>query len=593
MISVRDDYSRLRIQIIFIVLGVYGASLLFFFGFNLLAFPEKLYLIPYRARWTFINTFIQFVDTLIPVQCAAILSLCTFIPPPTPSIGRENNDGSSAKLISTSLAVFIALGVIFVVANEGLVPSLRGKLSGWRYQTEVARNYLHMAEDAKRSGKLKQGEAYLIYYLTIDPGSRHADSELREIRKQMGSQTDQSDGVETDRSYRLSELTPGEFMRKAKDSEDEEDYITAYYYAKLAVAGSRPGTRDHIELQEHATRIWDKLSSLTDNREDLESRWRFEVKTVAFNDLSSQDVTAIPRAYYTFRMLLDSDPTDAEARRYLEETRKKLRKIAFFTDEVAEIGIMPGVTDVFFVNSAADDPYTELVSFGKIIATGNGTYVQDIEVIRFEKGGGLECHFTASYGKIMTDKEGRLSVFLRGAHPEFPAGGMLPLVVVGPEDFACPEIVPIQINPAQTVPLSGGEWRFSELGLRRLWRNLDTLTALGYREEPLQIEILFKIGSLFGFLILSIASLALGWKFRSPDGLPPILTLAILPVFPFACYFIAEVYLYLHRLLIGTALLAWGFGIAAAALLAIEIILLFAATVLLAGTTKVRGESAA
>ena len=399
----------------------------------------------------------------------------------------------------------------------------------------------------------------------------------------MGSQSTQSQVPSSDRAYHLTELSPEEFLRKARIAEGDEDYFTAYYFANLAIAGTRAGSLDQESAQTYAATMWEKLSSLTDNSDDLESRWRFEVKTIGFNDLSSNEAGAISRAYYTFKMLVERDPSDVEARRYLKESTDKLRTLAFFTDEIEEIGLMPGARDILFVNNTSDATYTELVSVGKIITTETGIYAQDIEAIRFRKEGGLDCHFRALFGKIMRNPDGRLSVYMRGVDPDRPDGGMLPSILASAETYECPEIFPLYIDPQAAALLGAAEIPFAELGLHRLWGKADVIAKLGYRKEPLQIEALYRICVSFSILILSIMSLALGWRFRTPNEQPPVITLIILPVLPFACYILVDVYLYAQRLVIGTALLAWGFTASVILLISMELLLLIFAIFLLAG----------
>ena len=583
MNKIRSDYARLQIQIFIFVLILYGISLLFFFGYSLLAFPEKQYLLPYRGRWTFIHTFILFVRTLIPVQCAAILCTCTFIPRPSPAIGGRETGVSSTRLVSSTLLVFISLTAIFIVFQEGLIPGLEARLSRWRYQTEIARNYLELAQTAKRNKEYKQGEAYLTYYLSVDPGSSYAERELGEIRKQMGSLPDQNDSGLGERRSRSSELTVDKLIGLAKHSEQEEDYFTAYYYANLALSVARVGSEERALAGTYANSVWEKLSSYTDDSDELEKRWRFEVKTIGFNDLSSSDAAAITRAYYTFKMLADLEPSDAEARRYLLESAEKLRKVAFFTDEVEDIRIMPGIRDALFLNRRSETNQTELVSIGKIIAADSGIYVQDIEVVMFDSEGNIRCHFSALFGKVMVGPEGTPSVYMRGIDPDQPDGGMLPMMYSETGDVECPEVLPLQIDLQTTGPLVTAGKPYNELGLRGMWGRENLLAELGYRKEPIQVEMLYRVSVLFSFLVLSIASMAFGWRLKTENGLPPIITLVILPVLPFACYVITEAYLYFHRLVIGVLLLAWDFAIAGILLIALELILLVVATFLLAG----------
>ena len=83
-----------------------------------------------------------------------------------------------------------------------------------------------------------------------------------------------------------------------------------------------------------------------------------------------------------------------------------------------------------------------------------------------------------------------------------------------------------------------------------------------------------RIVSSFGFPILSLIALAIGWRLRPESGIPPMFFMLFIPAFPFLAYFAIKLYEYLHRLIIGSVLLAWGFYPALIVLAVLEFILL-------------------
>jgi hypothetical protein len=125
--------------------------------------------------------------------------------------------------------------------------------------------------------------------------------------------------------------------------------------------------------------------------------------------------------------------------------------------------------------------------------------------------------------------------------------------------------------------------------LNRLWGMWDVVEPYGYTAEPIQIAALMRVAFAFTFVILSLFTLTLGWKLR-PVGTFPILTgIIIIPVFPFAAFFLVRAYEYVLTLLIGSTLLAWGFTPSLIVLIALNFALIvFSIALLAAGLLKSR-----
>ena len=110
--------------------------------------------------------------------------------------------------------------------------------------------------------------------------------------------------------------------------------------------------------------------------------------------------------------------------------------------------------------------------------------------------------------------------------------------------------------------------------LPRLWGMWETLSPYGYPADVIQVEALSRIVSSFGFLILSLVALAIGWRLKPESGIPPVFFMLFIPAFPFLAYFAIRLYEYLHRLIIGSVLLAWGFYPALILLAVLQFLLL-------------------
>ncbi|MBT3275866.1 MAG: hypothetical protein HN368_22145, partial [Spirochaetales bacterium] len=114
----------------------------------------------------------------------------------------------------------------------------------------------------------------------------------------------------------------------------------------------------------------------------------------------------------------------------------------------------------------------------------------------------------------------------------------------------------------------------SSLNFFELWGAWDTAASYGYPSDTIRIETISRLVRPFGFLILSLASIGIGWLLRPESGVPSVFGILFIPAFPFAAYFTVLIYEYLHRVIIGSTLIAWGFIPALIIFLAIEFILI-------------------
>ena len=588
MVAKKDDFALLRDRIIITVLFAYVVSLLFFVGYSLFTFPEKLFLYPFRGRWTVMQAAVYFISTLNPVQCTAILLACSFTAPPVPSVGTGATDPLS-RLIVTTLTVLILFSGVFVGLSEGLLPSLKRSISELENRTVIARNYFELAGKARSDGELSESEAYLTFYLTVDADHPDALAMLADVRRRMDNARGESASRRPIRNARLTELDPAELIERAQAALALEDYYTAYYFADLAKKLSPPGSRNAADTI--AASIQERLSSYQADAAELENKALFQMKTKAFNDLSSNDVELVSRAYYTFLMLTQNHADDPEPRNYLSQSIAKLKQLAYFIDEADYLIAMPGLVDLFFVNSSTEDEYVELVAIGRVIQSDNGTFASDIEVVSFLPDGSIRCRTSAETGKIMQSPNGTLSIYMRGIDPIDSAGTRLPNYSGQDSEAGCGEILSLRPDLGELELVSRSGRNLDSYHLGDLWELGETVSPLGYPADVIQVAVLSRIVSVFGILVLSLLALAIGWRLRSPGGRPPVGGIILIPTFPLIAYFVIEMYEYVHRLIVGASLAIWGFFPSMIILFAIEFVLLAVSILILASqATKIRED---
>lgn len=582
----RDDFSSLRHRITITILIAYALSFLFFGFYSFFTFPEKYFLAPFRLRWSFLQALVYFITTLNPVQCTAVLLACSFTAPPVPSF-RTSPGEAITKLLSSTVVVLIVFGALAIGLNEGLKPYVQANITQLRERTTVARNYFDLAGVKRSEGELRLAEAYLVFYLTMDGKNDSALEMLNDIRKRMDDADITSVTAEPRPRARLAELDAQDLLEKAEKALQAEDYYTAYYFANLAKEISPVGSTNYRFATNVTAAIQDRLSSFQAGAREIEIKSIFEVKTSAYNDLASNDVQLISRAYYTFKTLTERYPEDTEARAFYSESVAKLSTMAYFINEVEDLIAMPGLTELFFVNASSEDGSVEIVSLGTLINTDEGVYAQDIEVVSFGSDGSLLCRLSAETGKIMPGPSGGLALYMRGVDPFSERGTVLPIVVDSIDDDVCGEILPLSLSGLDFEFVSHSGRDLKSYHLNKLYNMMEAVANRGYPEDVIQAAFLARISSAFGIIILSLLALAVGWRLRSPTGRPSIGGIIFIPSFPFIAYFIIQVYEYLHRLAIGAVLIRWDYVVALIVLVVMEFLLL-AASILILTTQSVK-----
>jgi len=132
--------------------------------------------------------------------------------------------------------------------------------------------------------------------------------------------------------------------------------------------------------------------------------------------------------------------------------------------------------------------------------------------------------------------------------------------------------------------LSLGHDALAVLGLAELWRMRTDLGSFGLSREALTVDMAMKLLMPCVFLILSVFSLSLGWAFRARYfGKLSFVAVIMIPLVPLVLSVLSLLYVHAHRVVIGFAVLAFGFTAALVVLAALQVVLLVVALIMLAG----------
>lgn len=587
---------------------VFGFSFLAFLGFfcySQLVFPPRGLELLERFRWPFVwsNSFRLFVDWLLPVTMAAVALSYALGPAREagwrPARGAGRAAVSFGQLVSGHLSFLIALAVLYSFLFLGVYPEIQANLNDFASLSREAKLYLDRAQEADKEGR--HAEAALDYerYLAIDPDNRQVVERLGQLpaARPVAAPAVQPEPPAT----RYAVLTKGkqgfELLQMAEDFFEREDYVSAHYYATLAVR-LEPSRADAVRL---AARSWQEIGGTDLTRKDQEQRELFLAKREGFRLVAAEEYV---RAFYHFRALQARYPRDPELATWVERSREGLVLQTFFLDEARKIDALPGREQLLLRNDGGGYELTEILSVGKMVNTEDGTFFKDVEVLRFGPGG-QEQHFAAPYGRLtdlrpeaaaagrpLVGKQAAgapgsaWAVILHGVERTTREGPALPRRLSGgSRSGPPPTVLELRAGPHQLPALAVGETTAASVGFLQLWQMRSRVREYGHPEHAVAAEILRRLLHPFSFLVLSLAAAAFGWSARprSLSGRPALVGYLFVPLFPLVGLFVSALYLHAQRVLMNFLLLQLGFAACLPAFLVLQGVLLFAALVLLAG----------
>jgi hypothetical protein len=530
-------------------------------------YSVSAYLPGMRIEFIIKRAFVLFVDYLIPLHAAAVAVAASLA-------GREpaRTAGPAqpfSQIVSSALVAFLLLTVAYTALYEGLYPRARARLSDMRYQTQLARAYKKQAASRAAAGDFTAARDAADRYLAIDPTNaqmiaERAAAETKATR-QKASTVATGATPSADDAHALVE--------KARAALDQRDWYHAHYYAQSAAAID-PRRADAQLL---ASQAWEHIVA---ESKGMGASELFLRKKAAYTLLVGGDALA---AYYSFVELAAAYPKDPDVATYLAEAREKLKSATFFLNAARAMEGLPGSQGILFLNRT-DAEYTEAVYFGTMVETAGGdVFFFDIEAIRYSAAGAVLWHFTAPYGMRQPNN----SVLMRCIDQTDRTVQYVPTYLRGSRPDPDRNLLVVKPSVEELRALSTRRDSLSVMGIADLWRLRNDLGAHGMTRQAITVEMTMRMVMPFAFLILSVLCVALGWAFRTRyPGKLPFGNILLLPLVPVVMALFALLYLYAHRIVIGFVVLASGFGVALAVIGALQVALLAAALVLMAGQSS-------
>jgi hypothetical protein len=549
----------------------YALSLLAFFAYALLTFSATGYLPTMRWEFALKHGFVLFMDYLIPVHAAAVAVAASLAGTGRAARAPAAPAESFSRLVASTLVVFLLLTAAYTVLFEGLYPAALRRLSDMQYQSSLARQYANQADAAVKQGDYRTGLDRLTRYLAVDPSNKEMAAQKLALETLAAKQAAPGPAPTAAGQAEGNQAMGAQgLVQKAQYYFDRQDWFSAHYYAQQAAALD-PRRTDALRL---ASQAWDKLNGQPGEGGDAGAKL-FQQKKDAYALLAGGDAMA---AYYRFVALAAQNPKDADIKTYLDEAGKKVAQESFFLDDAKQVETLPGTQGILFLNGLTGGA-TEAVSIGKMVEMpGGDDYFYDVEAIHYDASGNVLWHMSAPYGRREGD-----SLLMHCIDRTDPSVQFLPLYVQGSRPPAERATLTLQPTVEELRALSTSRNALAVMSLDELWRMRGRLDAFGLSADTLMVNMAMKMLMPFAFLVLSIFSLTLGWAFRARTARMSPFAVILMPLVPIVLAMLSLLYVHAHRVVFAFAVLAFGFTTALVVLGALELVLLAAALVTMAG----------
>ena len=543
-------------------------------GLSLWQMPEDILIAPMRGPWVLHDVVIRLIDILIPLAMTVFAVVFSLLLNPA-HISAEKGALPGFFRLAHQVLVFIIIGtVVYGIILGVLRPVAVSARERAEADSVIAVEALERGRSYIKEGRHSDAVRAFGSYLALNPGDEAVEEELTQARAAMRTITG-GDGEAPQEGFTPAQavrgLSVGDLIRRAQEFLANEDFFSAHYYARQALDLDP----ESPQAQQIAARARAALQRPTPNQEEQAQAEVFRRKRDGYLALYEEDDPI--SAYYIFKRLQEEQPRDPDVERYYAEALERVQDVSFFIDDAQQNVDLPGSHNIVFTFMESGDIRTHVWVDKTVLAT-SGTYLYGIEAIGI-RSGTTEYHLLADYGKMVGDV-----LNMRGIDRDVPQRRTEPQYVEGarPEQEAVLLQIPFSTDAMLQASYAG--IGMEEAGVLQLLNMRSSYPGLGHRVAPVYRELLQRLTMPFAFVVLSILSVALGWRWRSRSlSRPSVFVIAMAPLVFLLAYWLAMLYIYLHRGLT-TLLVATSEPLIATILLVVvETLVLVAALVVFAG----------
>ncbi|MDR1316744.1 MAG: hypothetical protein LBK13_07710 [Spirochaetales bacterium] len=561
--------SKVNRKILITLILVYVFSFLILLGWSFFMVPP-IRIGSLKTGWIIGNTLVLFARSLLPLHLSALLfGFSLFFPS---RILQEGRKAFFAQLKFFGITFLVLLFSYAVLLEAGLPWGLRTREEAVSKITQ-ADELRRKAEDAAARGQPKEARRYLQYALTIFPFDEDLRHELDAASRAVTAspRADRGQSALPAESGLLN-MSFEDFLERARNAFDREDYISTEYYANFALRMNQNNPAPKRIIAEARAKMAQSIPS-PDVRENMEF---FRRKQLGADMLASGEVI---EAYRYLRNLQEERPDDPDIRHYLRLAYTKLQENSFLLSEIPLTAMLPGAPSsgegVVFVNKSADTG-REFLYIRKLVQTDSAYYALDIECFAMEPGGDILYHFGAPYGKFVQDIILMYCVDDEGGEyrPEYYKGRN-----PNPLSFQ----IPTEADPEDLLRISRRDSAYTRVSLWNLAQSAGAASFIGIDPRPLYMAFFSRIFLSFSFFVLSFPAAAFGLHYRSRyAATPPLPYFFFLPFLPFIMILLFHIYEYGLYALQGCLLAFLGFNVSLVVFCGIQGLLLFFALLVFA-----------
>ena len=558
-----------------VYLVAFGAML----AYSMFMFPGRIVLPVLQTGWILWNGVALFIEVLPTAHLSAVLLLYSLFA--GLGSGVRPADRALVRALKGPLVLFTVITMLFAVAVGIIQPYAAARRDSYVYQSEFALALLDQAQQFERAGEYERAAVDYALYLNIDP-------ENREVRAQLDAARALADARETEsqpdrdsvfqRAARREAPSVTQLVNRAAVAMEEQDFFTAHYYARLALALDS-GREEARRILANAN---EGMRTFGQTLQEAAQQQRYERKRRAYRLLSDEQGQSLIQAYYAFADLRADYPDDRDIELYYPLALEAIQRVSFFLQEIERAEAFPTRHNLTFRNGpVAEQPNSavhEFVHIDRMILASGGRYALGIEAVQYGADGEIIYHLRADYGKLeqRDSHHGGSSSFLNMRAVDRQQRTVSePHYLSGARDESVAHVLEIRSPVSRLELLAAADDGLRSAAVPDLLQKARIYPDFGFAVEPVHVELGMRVLLPFSLLIFSLFGIALGIRWRSYYlGRAALLGVLALFTLPFVLHHLIVLYFYVFRVLLAFLVLALGSVGAAVVLLAIQALLL-------------------
>ncbi|MDR2588498.1 MAG: hypothetical protein LBC67_03640 [Spirochaetales bacterium] len=511
-------------------LGVYLAALLVIAVYSFLAAPP-IRIGALRVDWILGNTLVVFTRELAPVHLSAVIFSFSLFFTLEGSLFKAS---FLRKIRFFIVTLFIQLFLYAALLEGGLPLALRMR-DGAAEKVALSDDLRTKAQGAAVRGQYGDARRYYQYALSVFPEDGELKREMDNAEKASLFSKPSASAPKTQEEERFLEMSFDEFYRRARNAFDREDYISAEYYANLALRMNL----SHPGLKRLAAESREKISQMRLTKEARAEMDFFRRKEQGVEIMQEGEPIA---AYRYFLALSAERPEDTDIRHYLKLSYEELTRASFLLSEIplTALSLAAGSSlggDILFVNRETAD-FREFIHIRRIIQA-DAYYALDVEGLGMAEDGSVAYQFSAPYGKFIED-ELLMRCFTDDGKEE-----VAPIYFTGESPDVSRYQIPLEASPETLSLLSEDNAGLDTIPLPSLLSLASAAPFLGVSHHSVYMVFFSRILLPFSFFILSFFAAAYGLRYKSRyPAAPPLPYFFFLPLLPFVVIILYHTYLY-------------------------------------------------